>query len=76
MAFGDVCFRGNSGHWGMSALPPKADIGTQQRDVCFVPRADIAPDQFDAPLLQVLTNFRQQLARNKRFRQPIVNLVY
>jgi hypothetical protein len=25
----------------MSALPPKADIGTQQRDVCFVPKADI-----------------------------------
>jgi hypothetical protein len=24
----------------MSALPPKADIGTQQRDVCFVPKAD------------------------------------
>ena len=21
----------------MSALPPKADIGTQQRNVCFVP---------------------------------------
>jgi len=25
----------------MSALPPKADIGTQPRDVCFVPIADI-----------------------------------
>ena len=25
----------------MSALPPKADIGTQPRDVCFVPKADI-----------------------------------
>ena len=25
----------------MSALPPKADIGTQQRDVRFVPKADI-----------------------------------
>src|SRR5262249_11260992 len=24
----------------MSALPPIADIGTQQRDVCFVPKAD------------------------------------
>src|SRR5215470_11024175 len=24
----------------MSALPPKADIGTQPRDVCFVPKAD------------------------------------
>ena len=25
----------------MSALPPKADIGTHSRDVCFVPIADI-----------------------------------
>src|SRR6516165_936805 len=25
----------------MSALPPKADIGTQERDVRFVPKADI-----------------------------------
>ena len=27
----------------MSALPPKADIGTQSRDVRFVPKADIRP---------------------------------
>jgi len=27
----------------MSALPPKADIGTQPRDVRFVPKADIVP---------------------------------
>jgi hypothetical protein len=27
----------------MSALPPKADIGTPPRDVHFVPEADIAP---------------------------------
>jgi hypothetical protein len=25
----------------MSALPPKADIETHSRDVCFVPKADI-----------------------------------
>src|SRR5215472_5351336 len=25
----------------MSALPPKADIGTRSRNVCFVPEADI-----------------------------------
>jgi hypothetical protein len=25
----------------MSALPPRADIGTQPRNVCFVPEADI-----------------------------------
>src|SRR5262249_48681925 len=28
----------------MSALPPKADIGTQPRDVRFVPEADIRDD--------------------------------
>ena len=27
--------------WIMSALPPKADIGRQPRNVCFVPKADI-----------------------------------
>jgi hypothetical protein len=27
----------------MSALPPKADIGTRSRDVRFVPKADINP---------------------------------
>src|SRR6516165_1722907 len=26
--------------WAMSALPPKADIETQSRDVRFVPKAD------------------------------------
>jgi hypothetical protein len=31
--FSEVC--------AMSALPPKADIGTQSRDVRFVPKADI-----------------------------------
>ena len=25
----------------MSALPPKAEFGTQPRNVCFVPKADI-----------------------------------
>ena len=41
-AFGDVCFRGNSGHCGMSALPPKADINDAMRNVRFVPKADIS----------------------------------
>jgi hypothetical protein len=27
----------------MSAIPPKADIGTRHLDVRFVPKADIAP---------------------------------
>ena len=31
----------------MSALPPKADIGTQSRNVRFVPKADIAVDGFN-----------------------------
>jgi hypothetical protein len=30
----------------MSALPPKADIGTQLRDVCFVPKADISASPY------------------------------
>src|SRR6516164_8569395 len=29
-----VRFRENSGHWGMSALPPKADITKSYRHVC------------------------------------------
>jgi hypothetical protein len=37
----------------MSALPPIADIGTQSRDVRFVPKADIPAwiieDQFGRP---------------------------
>src|SRR6516165_8207382 len=28
--------------WVMSALPPKADIGTRSRNVRFVPKADIS----------------------------------
>jgi hypothetical protein len=28
----------------MSALPPKADIGTHSRDVRYVPKADIRPE--------------------------------
>jgi len=31
----------------MSALPPKADIGTQSCDVCFVPKADIEREEID-----------------------------
>src|SRR5215469_3822822 len=56
MGFG-VCLHGSNGEplmsalgqkqtskhvLAMSALPPKADIGTQPRDVRFVPKADIA----------------------------------
>jgi|SRR5262249_41948686 len=42
----DVYFRGNSGHWGMSALPPKADIDPSVANVRFVPKADIRPTHY------------------------------
>src|SRR5262249_62408473 len=48
---GHATLRGNSGHWGMSALPPKADIGTQERNVRFVPKADIGP--WRAPMCRI-----------------------
>src|SRR3974377_1598773 len=34
----------------MSALPPKADIGTQSWDVGFVPKADIQEEQKCQPM--------------------------
>ena len=40
--------------WPMSALPPKADIGTQPRDVCFVPKADISGCLLD-PIIDLIT---------------------
>jgi len=42
----------------MSALPPKADIGTQPCNVRFVPQADI--DGLRGPLAE---RFRQKLCR-------------
>jgi len=46
MAAVHVCFGYKSGHWCashmMSALPPKAHINRDGRDVRFVPKADIA----------------------------------
>src|SRR5262249_18293970 len=56
----------------MSALPPKADIGTQPRDVRFVPIADSCSAAIEPPLLQELTNFCQQLAWTKRFRHIVI----
>src|SRR5215469_16686016 len=38
----------------MSALPPKADIETQSRDVRFVPKADIAVVQWPTQIAQCL----------------------
>jgi hypothetical protein len=41
----------------LSALLPKADIGTQPRDVRFVPKADSCTAEINAALLgQVLSN--------------------
>ena len=33
----------------MSALPPKADIGTRSRNVRFVPEADVTPPAIRSP---------------------------
>ena len=44
-----VCFRGNSGHWGMSALPPKADM-PDAFALLIVNPADIATPRFVVPL--------------------------
>jgi hypothetical protein len=45
--------------WAMSALPPKADIETQPRDVRFVPKADIETQPRDVrfvPKADMATN--------------------
>jgi hypothetical protein len=62
--------RTSSGYLPMSALPPKADIGTQPCDVRFVPKADI-PTSLDH-----LVRPREQRRRHgevKRFcsRRPL-----
>jgi len=41
----------------MSALPPKADIGTQSREVRFVPEADI---------MQCIRNWRYSITSSAR----------
>ena len=49
-----------------SALPPKADIGTQPRDVRFVPKADIVPPS-TPPKLRRRNGFScEALAVNKK----------
>src|SRR6516164_11116822 len=56
----------------MSALPPKADIRTQPRDVRFVPKADSCSAAICDLLEQVLTNFCQQVARAVRLRHVVI----
>jgi hypothetical protein len=45
----------------MSALPPKADIGTQPCDVCFVPKADISALQQRLALFDHLIRVNKEL---------------
>src|SRR6516162_3072708 len=47
----------------MSALPPKADVGTHSRDVCFVPKADIS-------LFDHLVSAAEQGCRNGNTKGP------
>ena len=51
----------------MSALPPKADMVQRNRDVRFVPKADSCTAAILVTSLHEIANFRQQLARAKRF---------
>ena len=43
----------------MSALPPKADIGTQPRNVRFVPKAD------NSPIYTIASSARQEVFCNR-----------
>ena len=57
----------------MSALPPKADMVQHDRDVRFVPKADISHcSDRRLPLVQVIADFRQQLAWTVRLRHEVV----
>jgi hypothetical protein len=53
----------------MSALPPKADIGSTCQDVRFVPKADSCTA---ATAGEVLPNFRQHLAWAEGLRNVII----
>ena len=56
----------------MSALPPKADISSSLRDVCFVQKQTHALQQSMPDLGEVLANFHQQFARAIGFRDITV----
>jgi hypothetical protein len=54
----------------MSALPPKADIGTQPRNVCSVPKADIRESEWHVrfvPLTEVVSVCTISLANFAHF---------
>jgi hypothetical protein len=58
----------------MSALPPKADIETQSRDVRFVPKADISQPPADCcfPALAFALGFGAGYAvRERKSRMPL-----
>src|SRR6516165_7862382 len=46
-AKGKTLLANGQSYFAMSALPPKADIGTQSRDVRFVPKADMSRFSFE-----------------------------
>src|SRR5215469_6402157 len=52
--------------------PPKADIGTEPRNVRFVPIADSCSAAIRDLLEQVLTYFCQQVARAVRLRHVVI----
>jgi len=54
----------------MSALPPKADIGTQLRDVRFVPKADILRCGKETPLFDHLIGDGKYARRNSQAEHP------
>jgi len=51
----------------MSALPPKADIGTQSWNVRFVPKADILRCSKERRLFDHLVGASEQRWRNSQF---------
>jgi len=59
----------------MSALPPKADIGTQSRNVRYVPKADMrdpAKTAYLVPLGVALVHQRDNVARAQYAREGAV----
>ena len=61
---------GQDGTWQrillMSALPPKADIGTQSWNVRFVPKADIMRRSKSGLLFDHLVGAGEQRSRNRK----------
>ena len=58
----------------MSALPPKADIGTYPRDVRYVPKADIQPRRLGARYRQDRYDFHGISRKDREARMPLEQL--